>query len=121
MRFLKFIQSIVILGFLFAIHIIKYIFAKQIDSKNFIKRFESDNINVIGAEKLDILYETSNCICCNMCSVVNRDVQGYDGAEICASLSRDPTQFNSLIVSLNYNVEDCPYRLKVEKVSKLIS
>ncbi|MGB9599697.1 MAG: hypothetical protein ACP5QK_01580 [Myxococcota bacterium] len=121
MSLLKKIQSIFILGFLFAIHMLKYLFVKRGDREKFISRFKSDKIDVLGAEEINKIYEAGRCSCCNMCSIVKREKGEYDGAELSTRLSRDPTLYSILKSNVNYNIDDCPYGLDVNRISTLIT
>jgi hypothetical protein len=127
MSLLKSLYSIAILGFLFLIHLIKYPLRKLASRDDFIMRFKSDGIDRIDRERLDILFESANCISCNLCSGFNAVMgRSIDNPDICSRLIRDPMRF-SYLSDKSHSIQDgvysgdCPYGIDINRVSRLIS
>ncbi|MCX7944567.1 MAG: hypothetical protein N2746_08675 [Deltaproteobacteria bacterium] len=118
MRYLKSLYSLVILGILFITHLLRYPFRKEISSSKFLARFLDDNINVITREEEEILYNSAECISCNICSVGKYGIELVDGDEMCSRVLRDPTYYKYVKAQFFYG--DCPYNIDLKRISKLM-
>ncbi len=123
MRVVKFIYSIIYLGFLFALHILKIPFRRILSSSDYIKRFESDGIRSLNSDDIEIVLDSSRCICCNMCSFGSAQQNYYDFADDLCRRSRDLTAFPVRNKGEQYDFSSfrCPYEIDLRRIDKLIT
>ncbi len=122
MSFIKLLYSLFVLGFLFFMHIIKYPFARGVNGTEFINRFKNDNIDIIRIDDLELLYKSSECINCDLCSSVISKEKFILSSDICSRITRDPASYRESGFSKdNFVVGECPYNIEIKRISDLIS